>query len=83
MLLLAALAGCASTPESYKVPLALDNGTFDELVIEPDPSGDRALFCIQAGLSIICYFGTSDGKTYRFAWPLVDTDEFLYPERGS
>ncbi len=76
------LAACA-TPGEYKIPLALENGTFDELVIEPDGSGDRALFCVQAGLSVICYFGTAEGRTYHFLYPLMQTDEFLEPEAGS
>lgn len=76
------LAGCA-TPSEYKIPLALDNGTWDELVIEADPSGDRGLFCVQAGLSVICYFGTARGTTYHFIFPYIDTDEFLEPEAGT
>ena len=73
------LVGCAA-PGEYKVPLALDNGTWDEIVIEPDGSGDRGLFCVQVALSVTCFFGTAEGKTYSFAYPLVDTDLFLEPE---
>ena len=76
------LCGCAVSGE-YKVPLALDNGTWDEIAIEPDKSGDRGLFCLQAGLSVVCYFGTAEGKTYYFSFPQVETDEYLAPEAGT
>ncbi len=76
------LAGCAGAGE-YRIPLVHDDNTFDELVIEPDPSGDRALFCVQVALSVVCYFGTSEGRAYHFTFPVIPTDEFLEPEAGS
>lgn len=77
------LSGCATSGD-YAVPLVLtDTQTWDEIVLEPDGSGDRGLFCVQAGLSIICYFGTPQGSAYYFTFPVRPTDEFLEPEAGS
>lgn len=83
-LVVALLAGCATSTGEYAVPLVLtDSQTWDEVILEPDGSGDRRLFCVQAGLSVICYFGTPQGSTYYFTFPVRPTDEFLPPDSGS
>jgi hypothetical protein len=77
------IQGCATTGE-YAIPLVLtDTQAWDEIVLEPDGSGDRGLFCVQAGPSILCYFGTPQGRAYSFTFPVRPTDEFLAPEAGS